>query len=41
MKKLAFTGLITPSRVFGIAAFVYNVAAGLAGGMELTLSDRD
>jgi hypothetical protein len=54
-----FTGLITPSRVFGIAAlvgvaamilativatiaaFVYNIAAGLAGGMELTLSERD
>ena len=51
--------LITPGRVFGIAAiigavnivlftalsaigaFVYNAAAGMAGGVELTLGERD
>ncbi len=51
--------LITPARVFGIAAvvgainivvltaiatvfaFVYNASAGMAGGVELTLGERD
>jgi hypothetical protein len=54
-----FTGLITPARVFGIAAlvgvaamilatviatiaaFIYNIAAGMAGGLEITLAERD
>ena len=53
------TDLITPARVFGIAAiigavnivlftalsaigaFIYNAAAGMAGGVELTLGERD
>ncbi len=55
----AATDLITPGRVFGvaavigavnivlftalatIAAFVYNAAAGMAGGVEMTLGERD
>src|SRR5664279_4969904 len=41
------TDLITAARVFGltalatVAAFIYNAAAAMSGGVELTLGERD